>query len=248
MTFHTSPPDTPTGPRKPERSRSRLVDLLDVQFECRFAPLLVRWLYIGSLALIAAVTDRRCDAVRTSHVMVAGKLGRLGLLARSADLNRRRTRVGTRCTRRVRTADPLDGSRARETFHSTHKRAIPLAVVPPSGKRARPYGWRWSSPPEERPAPIGPGLLGAPAGGVKDRCRSDPLDANCRRYQVVGVATGVRRVSSGAVACTRTAVLLYFRAVQQLANTHTRAAAQIEDKPTHGAICSRRLSTVKAAP
>jgi hypothetical protein len=56
MTFHTPLPDAPTGPLKPERSRSRLVDLLDVQFERRFAPLLVRWLYIGSLALIAAVT------------------------------------------------------------------------------------------------------------------------------------------------------------------------------------------------
>jgi hypothetical protein len=31
MTFHTSLPDAATGPLEPERSRSRLVDLLDIQ-------------------------------------------------------------------------------------------------------------------------------------------------------------------------------------------------------------------------
>jgi hypothetical protein len=44
------------GPPTHERSLSRLAELLDVRLERRFAPVLVRWLYVGSLILIVAVT------------------------------------------------------------------------------------------------------------------------------------------------------------------------------------------------
>jgi hypothetical protein len=54
----------------------------------------------------------------------------------------------------------LAGPEPRRSYTAEPFRVIPCIVVPPSGKRARPYGWRWSSLPEERPAPIGPGLLG----------------------------------------------------------------------------------------
>jgi hypothetical protein len=56
MTFHAWHSRPPVGPPEHGRSRSRLTELLDVRFERRFAPVLVRWLYVGSLALIAAVT------------------------------------------------------------------------------------------------------------------------------------------------------------------------------------------------
>jgi hypothetical protein len=39
-----------------ERSCSKLAELLDVRLERRFAPVLVRWLYVGSLILIVTVT------------------------------------------------------------------------------------------------------------------------------------------------------------------------------------------------
>jgi hypothetical protein len=56
MSFQASPSSTPTGPLKHEPSRSKLAILLDVRFQRRFAPLLVRWLYVGALVLIVAVT------------------------------------------------------------------------------------------------------------------------------------------------------------------------------------------------
>jgi hypothetical protein len=56
MAFQTSEPGAQDRPLKQERSRGKLADLLDVELERRFAPLRVQWLYVGSLALIAAVT------------------------------------------------------------------------------------------------------------------------------------------------------------------------------------------------
>jgi hypothetical protein len=56
MAFHTLRPDVPPGPLKHEQPGFRLADLLDIHCERRFAPLLVQWMYIGSLALITAVT------------------------------------------------------------------------------------------------------------------------------------------------------------------------------------------------
>ena len=44
-----------TGPPTHERSCSRLAELLDVRLERPFAPVLVRWLYVGSLVLIVTV-------------------------------------------------------------------------------------------------------------------------------------------------------------------------------------------------
>jgi hypothetical protein len=56
MTFDASGSPTLTGPPAHERSCSKLTELLDVRLERRFTPVLVRWLYIGSLALIVVVT------------------------------------------------------------------------------------------------------------------------------------------------------------------------------------------------
>jgi Domain of unknown function (DUF4282) len=49
-------PCTPGDPPESAGLSLRLALLLDVRFERRFAPMLVRWLYVGSLVLIGAVT------------------------------------------------------------------------------------------------------------------------------------------------------------------------------------------------
>lgn len=56
MNSHASEPFAPGDP--PERAGLvlTLALLFDVRFERRFAPVLVRWLYVGSLALIGSVT------------------------------------------------------------------------------------------------------------------------------------------------------------------------------------------------
>lgn len=47
-------PLTTTGAR--DRPGSKLTELLDIRFERRAAPMLVRWLYVGSLVLVVSVT------------------------------------------------------------------------------------------------------------------------------------------------------------------------------------------------
>ena len=54
MTTVTPPPYGP--PPAPVRERPSLLDLLDVKFERRFGPALVRMLYLSALAMVAAVT------------------------------------------------------------------------------------------------------------------------------------------------------------------------------------------------
>lgn len=56
MNSHTSKPLAPKDPPRSAGLALKLALLLDVRFERRFAPMLVRWLYIGSLALIGALT------------------------------------------------------------------------------------------------------------------------------------------------------------------------------------------------
>ena len=85
----------------------------------------MRWLYIGSLALIAAVT--------LLGLLMSWWLANwsAGALAGIADLNRQRARVGTLGVRLVcERTDPLDDSRTRETFHSAPERVIPWPSSP----------------------------------------------------------------------------------------------------------------------
>jgi hypothetical protein len=56
MIFDASGSPSLTGPPAHERSSSRLAELLDVRLERRSAPVLVRWLYVGSLILIVTMT------------------------------------------------------------------------------------------------------------------------------------------------------------------------------------------------
>jgi hypothetical protein len=56
MTFNASASSGPAGPPEPVWSCSKLAALLDTRLERRLGPVLVRWLYVGSLVLIAAVT------------------------------------------------------------------------------------------------------------------------------------------------------------------------------------------------
>ena len=56
MHFHTSTPCTPGDPPESAGLGLLLVLFFVVWFERRFAPVLVRWLYVGSLVLIGAVT------------------------------------------------------------------------------------------------------------------------------------------------------------------------------------------------
>jgi hypothetical protein len=56
MNAHTSKPFAPSEPPSSTGLPLKLALLLDVRFEHRFAPMLVRWLYVGSLALIGFVT------------------------------------------------------------------------------------------------------------------------------------------------------------------------------------------------
>jgi hypothetical protein len=134
MNSYASAQFTACGPPRSASLALKLVLLLGVQFERRFAPILVRWLYVGPLVLIGAVTlfglfmawwltswaDRgHCD-------LNSGLVWTLG-----APL--------------VRAVNPPD--KADTVAHrSTVPRVIPCAVVPLSGKRARLYGWSWSSP------------------------------------------------------------------------------------------------------
>jgi hypothetical protein len=56
MNSDTSAPFAPSDPPRSAGLAPKLALLLDVRFERSFSPLLVRWLYVGSLALICAVT------------------------------------------------------------------------------------------------------------------------------------------------------------------------------------------------
>jgi hypothetical protein len=56
MNSHVSRPFAPGDPPESADLVLKLALLLDIRLERRFAPLLVRWLYVGSLALIGAVT------------------------------------------------------------------------------------------------------------------------------------------------------------------------------------------------
>lgn len=46
----------PTARSTHGRQGSNLAELLDVRLERRFAPILVSWLYVGSLVLVASIT------------------------------------------------------------------------------------------------------------------------------------------------------------------------------------------------
>jgi hypothetical protein len=56
MTFNASAPSGPADPPERAWSCSKLAALLDIRLERRLGSVLVRWLYLGSLVLIAAVT------------------------------------------------------------------------------------------------------------------------------------------------------------------------------------------------
>jgi hypothetical protein len=56
MTFNASASSGPADPPERAWSCSKLAALLDFRLERRIGPVLVRWLYVGSLLLIAAVT------------------------------------------------------------------------------------------------------------------------------------------------------------------------------------------------
>ena len=106
--------------------------LLDIRLERRLGPVLVRWLYVGSLVLIAAVT---LFAMLMSWV--AGELGRLGLLDGCPDLGRgglvSALCARLRCKQLIRWIGPEFPWLVRRTGP---RRGIPCAVVPPSGNRA----------------------------------------------------------------------------------------------------------------
>jgi hypothetical protein len=56
MAFNASASSGPADPPERAWSCSKLAALLDIRLERRLGPVLVRWLYVGSLVLIAAVT------------------------------------------------------------------------------------------------------------------------------------------------------------------------------------------------
>jgi hypothetical protein len=142
---------TPGKPPESPGFVSRLALLLDVQFERRFGAVLVRWLYVASLAMVAAVT---VFGMLTAWWLASWVGWGFWMGMPIAVAGGLMWALGIRlvCEQLIRWMGPEQG---RVHAADTLARVSPCAVVPPCGKRARPYGW-WSSRPGERPTPKRP--------------------------------------------------------------------------------------------
>jgi hypothetical protein len=64
---------------------------------------------------------------------------------------------------------------------------VPSVVVPPAGKRARGLRSGWSAPPDERPRPEAPGLLGFAwdVGGRDDQASTSTTSDGHQRRPII---------------------------------------------------------------